>query len=61
MSSAHSLSPGMSFFTRNKRRMHKYGIIIAFFALCLIVALIGEYQVAQGPGAAIIFSAMKTP
>lgn len=28
--------------------MHKYGIIIAFFALCLIVALIGEYQVAQG-------------
>lgn len=40
--------------------MHKYGIIIAFFALCLIVALIGEYQVAQ-PGAAIIFSAMKTP
>lgn len=48
MSSAHSLSPGMSFFTRNKRRMHKYGIIIAFFALCLIVALIGEYQVAQG-------------
>ncbi|AGE18498.1 TPA: ABC transporter permease [Serratia marcescens] len=48
MSSAHSLSPGISFFTRNKRRMHKYGIIIAFFALCLIVALIGEYQVAQG-------------
>ncbi|SUI59263.1 Uncharacterised protein [Serratia marcescens] len=44
MSSAHSLSPGISFFTRNKRRMHKYGIIIAFFALCLIVALIGEYQ-----------------
>lgn len=41
--------------------MHKYGIIIAFFALCLIVALIGEYQVAQEPGAAIIFSAMKTP
>lgn len=47
MSSAHSLSPGISFFTRNKRRMHKYGIIIAFFALCLIVALIGEYQVAH--------------
>ncbi|MGE0971535.1 ABC transporter permease [Klebsiella sp. WOUb02] len=28
--------------------MHKYGIIIAFFVLCLIVALIGEYQVTQG-------------
>ncbi|WP_407690296.1 ABC transporter permease [Rouxiella silvae] len=28
--------------------MHKYGIIIAFFVLCLIVALTGEYQVAQG-------------
>lgn len=30
--------------------MHKYGIIIAFFALCLIVALIGGYQVLRGPG-----------
>ncbi|WP_370521032.1 ABC transporter permease [Pantoea sp. BAV 3049] len=28
--------------------MHKYGIIIAFFVLCLIVATIGEYQVAKG-------------
>ncbi|WP_428979259.1 ABC transporter permease [Erwinia pyri] len=28
--------------------MHKYGIIIAFFVLCLIVAAIGEVQVAKG-------------
>ncbi|WP_369814397.1 ABC transporter permease [Erwinia sp. Leaf53] len=28
--------------------MHKYGIILAFFALCLIVAAVGEYQVSQG-------------
>lgn len=48
MNSTYSLSPGGSFFTRNKHHMHKYGIIIAFFVLCLIVALIGEYQVVQG-------------
>lgn len=47
MNSAHSLTPRVSFLTRNKQRMHKYGIIIAFFVLCLIVAIIGEYQVAQ--------------
>lgn len=51
MSSAHSLSPGMSFFTRNKRRMHKYGIIIAFFALCLILtARTGSAQTNAGAG-----------
>lgn len=48
MNGTHSLAPGIAFFTRNKRRLHKYGIIIAFFVLCLIVALIGEYQVNQG-------------
>lgn len=48
MNSTHSLTSGVSFFARNKRLMHKYGIIIAFFVLCLIVALIGEYQVSQG-------------
>ena len=48
MNSTSSLTPGLSFFTRNKRRMHKYGIIIAFFVLCLIVTVIGEVQVANG-------------
>lgn len=48
MNGTHSMTPGVSFFTRNKRRMHKYGIIIAFFVLCLIVAAIGEVQVAKG-------------
>lgn len=48
MNSTHSLASGVSFFTRNKRLMHKYGIIIAFFVLCLIVALVGEYLVSQG-------------
>ncbi|WP_276738790.1 ABC transporter permease [Pantoea septica] len=48
MNGTHSMTPGVSFFTRNKRRMHKYGIIIAFFVLCLIVSVIGEVQVAKG-------------
>lgn len=39
---------GMSFLARNKKNMHKYGIIMAFFVLCLIVAVIGEVQVARG-------------
>jgi len=48
MNTTHSMPSGISFFTRNKRRMHKYGIIIAFFVLCLIVAAVGELQVANG-------------
>lgn len=41
-------SPGISFIARNKKNMHKYGIILAFFVLCLIVAVVGEIQVARG-------------
>jgi len=37
-----------SIWTRNKKNMHKYGIIMAFFVLCLIVAVIGEIQIARG-------------
>lgn len=48
MSAIPSLKPGPSFLTRNKSRLHKYGIIIAFFVLCLIVSVIGEVQVANG-------------
>ncbi|MBC3378231.1 ABC transporter permease [Serratia fonticola] len=48
MNGTHSLTPGLAFFTQNKRHLHKYGIIIAFFVLCLIVTVIGEVQVAQG-------------
>lgn len=48
MNGTDSLTPGGSFFTRNKLRLHQYGIIVAFFVLCLMVALVGEYQVAQG-------------
>ncbi|WP_123336715.1 ABC transporter permease [Erwinia sp. JUb26] len=48
MNSTHSLTPGLSLFARNKRHLHKYGIIIAFFVLCLVVTAIGEVQVAKG-------------
>lgn len=48
MNSTHSLTPGVSLFARNKRHLHKYGIIIAFFVLCLVVTAIGEVQVAKG-------------
>lgn len=48
MNPTHSTSSGISLFARHQKRLHKYGIIIAFFALCLIVALVGEYQVSQG-------------
>lgn len=48
MNSTHSLTPGLSLFARNKRHLHKYGIIIAFFVLCLVVTVIGEVQVAKG-------------
>lgn len=48
MSATDSLTPKISFLNRNRRRMNKYGIIVAFFVLCLIVALTGEYQVARG-------------
>ena len=41
-------APGVSFIARNKKNMHKYGIILAFFVLCLIVAVVGEVQVARG-------------
>jgi len=37
-----------SIWTRNKKNMHKYGIIMAFFVLCLIVAVIGEIQISRG-------------
>ncbi len=43
-----SVLPQASFLTRNKRRLHKYGIIIAFFILCLAVTVVGEVQVANG-------------
>ncbi|BAE73888.1 Ribose transport system permease protein RbsC [Sodalis glossinidius str. 'morsitans'] len=48
MDSTHSLTQGLTFIARNKRRLHKYGIIIAFFVLCLVVTIIGEVQVANG-------------
>ncbi|WP_300000888.1 ABC transporter permease [uncultured Cedecea sp.] len=48
MNSTKTLSPPTSFLARHKGSMHKYGIVIAFFVLCLIVSLIGEYQVSQG-------------
>ncbi|KAA8996131.1 ABC transporter permease [Affinibrenneria salicis] len=48
MSATPSLTPGIAFLERNKRRLHKYGIVVAFFALCLIVTVIGEIQVAKG-------------
>jgi len=48
MNGTQTLTSRVSFFARNKSRMHKYGIVIAFFVLCLIVSLIGEYQVSQG-------------
>ncbi len=48
MNTTHSITPGLSLFARNKRHLHKYGIIIAFFVLCLVVTAIGEVQVAKG-------------
>ncbi|MFC0226715.1 ABC transporter permease [Serratia aquatilis] len=48
MNGTNSLTPGISFFTQNKKHLHKYGIVIAFFVLCLIVTVIGEVQVSQG-------------
>ncbi|QWA10717.1 ABC transporter permease [Sodalis ligni] len=48
MNSTYSALPRASFFNRNKRRLHKYGIIIAFFILCLAVTVIGEVQVTNG-------------
>lgn len=48
MDSTHSLTQGLTFIVRNKRRLHKCGIIIAFFVLCLVVTIIGEVQVANG-------------
>lgn len=48
MNNTHSLTPSATFLARNKRHLHQYGIIVAFLVLCLVVALIGEYQVLQG-------------
>lgn len=35
MDSTHSLTQGLTFIARNKRRLHKYGIIIAFLFFAL--------------------------
>jgi len=48
MNTTNSLTPGLSLFSRNKRHFHKYGIVIAFFVLCLIVTAVGELEVANG-------------
>ncbi|WP_431225626.1 ABC transporter permease [Serratia sp. L9] len=48
MNGTHLLMPGAAFFAHNKRHLYKYGIVITFFILCLIVTAIGEVQVAQG-------------